>query len=51
MGAESTQGRVAQWVISSMKPGDFKRLCAHSAISRLRYKTLLRNAALATDVD
>ncbi len=37
--------------IRSMKPGDFKRLFAHSAISRLRYKTLLRNAALATDVD
>ena len=37
--------------IRSMKPGDFKRLFAHSAISRLRYKTLLRNAALATDLD
>ena len=37
--------------IRSMKPGDFKRTFAHSAISRLRYKTLLRNAALADDVD
>ncbi|MBQ3732166.1 MAG: tRNA epoxyqueuosine(34) reductase QueG [Muribaculaceae bacterium] len=37
--------------IRSMKPGDFKRLFAHSAISRLRYKTLRRNAALAADVD
>ena len=34
--------------IRSMKPGDFKRTFAHSAISRLRYKTLLRNAALTT---
>ena len=35
--------------IRSMKPGDFKRTFAHSAISRLRYKTLQRNAALADD--
>ncbi|MBR5684996.1 MAG: tRNA epoxyqueuosine(34) reductase QueG [Muribaculaceae bacterium] len=33
--------------IASMKPGDFKRTFAHSAISRLRYKTLQRNAVLA----
>lgn len=39
-----TRERVAQ-----MTAGDFKRTFAHSAISRLRYKTLQRNAALATD--
>ena len=37
--------------IRSMKPCDFKRLFAHSAISRLRYKTLQRNAALTDDAD
>jgi len=30
-----------------MTGGDFKRAFAHSAISRLRLKTLRRNAALA----
>ena len=37
--------------IEAMTSGEFKRTFAHSAISRLRYKTLLRNAVLATDVD
>ena len=37
--------------IEAMTSGEFKRTFAHSAISRLRYKTLLRNAILATDVD
>jgi epoxyqueuosine reductase len=37
--------------IFGMTGGDFKRTFAHSAISRLRYKTLRRNAALVTDVD
>lgn len=32
--------------IEAMTSGDFKRTFAHSAISRLRYKTLKRNAAL-----
>jgi len=32
--------------IESMTPGQFKRTFAHSAISRLRFKTLLRNATL-----
>ena len=34
--------------IGAMTSGEFKRLFAHSAISRLRYKTLRRNARLAT---
>ncbi|MBR6489790.1 MAG: tRNA epoxyqueuosine(34) reductase QueG [Muribaculaceae bacterium] len=33
--------------IESMTAGDFRRTFAHSAISRLRYKTLRRNARLA----
>ncbi len=37
--------------IEAMTAGEFKRTFAHSAISRLRYKTLRRNAALITDVD
>ena len=37
--------------IRSMKPGDFKRTFSHSAISRLRFKTLQRNASLVTDLD
>ena len=37
--------------ILQMTGGEFKRTFAHSAISRLRYKTLLRNAILAADVD
>ena len=37
--------------IQAMTSGEFKRTFAHSAISRLRYKTLRRNAALITDVD
>ena len=32
--------------IQGMTAGEFKRTFAHSAISRLRYKTLLRNANL-----
>lgn len=32
--------------VESMTSGEFKRTFAHSAISRLRYKTLKRNAAL-----
>ncbi len=32
--------------ILSMTAGEFKRTFAHSAISRLRYKTLLRNTTL-----
>ena len=32
--------------IETMSGGEFKRLFAHSAIARLRYKTLLRNARL-----
>lgn len=32
--------------IEAMTSGQFKRTFAHSAISRLRYKTLLRNASL-----
>jgi epoxyqueuosine reductase QueG len=32
--------------IGQMSGGDFKRTFAHSAISRLRYKTLRRNAAM-----
>ena len=35
--------------IEQMTGGDFKRTFAHSAISRLRYKTLRRNAALTRD--
>ena len=34
--------------IEAMTSGDFKRTFAHSAISRLRCKTLRRNAALTT---
>ena len=34
--------------IAAMTSGEFKRLFAHSAISRLRYKTLCRNARLAS---
>ena len=34
--------------IEAMTSGEFKRTFAHSAISRLRYKTLLRNARLTT---
>ena len=37
--------------IEAMTAGEFKRTFAHSAISRLRYKTLRRNAALITDVE
>lgn len=37
-----THDRIAQ-----MSAGDFKRTFAHSAISRLRHKTLLRNADLS----
>lgn len=37
--------------ILGMTGGDFKRTFAHSAITRLRLKTLRRNADLATDVD
>ena len=37
--------------IEAMTSGDFKRTFAHSAIARLRYKTLLRNAVLAADMD
>ena len=33
--------------VMAMTSGEFKRLFAHSAISRLRYKTLRRNALLA----
>ena len=32
--------------IEAMTSGEFKRTFAHSAISRLRYKTLRRNAIL-----
>lgn len=39
---ELTKERIAQ-----MTGGDFKRTFAHSAISRLRHKTLLRNADLS----
>ena len=35
--------------IQSMTAGEFKRTFAHSAISRLRYKTLRRNAHLKKD--
>jgi len=35
--------------ILQMTGGDFKRTFAHSAISRLRFKTLRRNAELAAD--
>ena len=34
--------------IEEMTSGEFKRTFAHSAIARLRYKTLLRNARLAS---
>ena len=37
--------------VEAMTAGEFKRTFAHSAISRLRYKTLRRNAALITDVE
>ena len=37
--------------IEAMTSGEFKRTFAHSAIARLRYKTLLRNAVLAADMD
>ena len=37
--------------IMAMTGGGFRRTFAHSAISRLRLKTLRRNAALVTDVD
>ena len=37
--------------IEAMTSGEFKRTFAHSAISRLRYKTLRRNAALIADED
>ena len=37
--------------IEAMTAGEFKRTFAHSAISRLRYKTLRRNAALIADED
>ena len=33
--------------VEQMTGGEFKRTFAHSAILRLRYKTLLRNARLA----
>ena len=35
--------------IEAMTSGEFKRTFAHSAISRLRYKTLLRNARLSSN--
>ena len=35
--------------VSLMTAGDFRRTFAHSAISRLRYKTLCRNASLTVD--
>lgn len=34
--------------VAAMTSGEFKRLFAHSAISRLRYKTLCRNARLCS---
>ena len=37
--------------IQAMSAGAFRRTFAHSAISRLRLKTLKRNAALAQDAD
>ena len=37
--------------IQAMTAGDFKRTFAHSAISRLRHKTLVRNATLVANVD
>jgi len=37
--------------IQTMTAGDFKRTFAHSAISRLRHKTLVRNATLVANVD
>lgn len=37
--------------IEAMTSGEFKRTFAHSAISRLRYKTLRRNAALVQQSD
>ena len=37
--------------VQGMTSGEFKRTFAHSAISRLRYKTLRRNAALTSDED
>jgi epoxyqueuosine reductase QueG len=35
--------------IQAMTSGEFKRTFAHSAISRLRFKTLRRNVALTSD--
>ena len=35
--------------IEGMTGGDFRRTFAHSAIARLRLKTLRRNAALGQD--
>ena len=37
--------------IQTMTAGDFKRTFAYSAISRLRHKTLVRNATLVANVD
>ena len=36
------------WV-QQMTGGDFRRTFAHSAIARLRYKTLLRNSLMCDD--